>query len=64
MEENRAYVVVPRNDGTLPPHWPAAGLSRRALRSLVASDLNSILDDYGLPNEGSLLAKRKRLAVS
>ena len=57
-----AYAVVPRADGTPPPHWPAAGFDRAALRGPIAL-INALLGDYGLPLPASALERRDSLAL-
>jgi hypothetical protein len=63
-EIDKAYVAVPRSDGTIPPHWPAA-FDREALMDGPIGPVDLLIADYGLqPGPGGdKLAKRNLLAV-
>ena len=59
-----AYMVVPRDDGTLPPTWPA-GFNRDLLVEGPIGVVDAILHSYGQPNGvagGGLVARRNALA--
>ena len=45
--DGKAYVVVPRADGTAPPNWPA-GFAREHLVGGALTTVNALLADYGL----------------
>jgi hypothetical protein len=55
-----AYVMVPRADGTPPPHWPV-GFDRAALRGHNAAVL-LLVNDYGLQPPANPLGRRNALA--
>ena len=58
-----AYVVVPRDDGTLPPNWPA-GFTRDDLVEGPIGVIDTMLNDYGLPHgaPAGLFVRRNALA--
>lgn len=58
-----AYAVVPRYDGTSPPHWPA-GFSREELVEGDIAVVDALLIDYGLPLDApaELFVRRNALA--
>jgi hypothetical protein len=55
---------VPRDDGTLPPSWPAAGFTRDNLVEGSIVVIDALLSDYGLPHgaPATLFARRNALA--
>ena len=58
-----AYIVVPRDDGTLPPNWPA-GFSRDDLVEGPIGVIDTVLNDFGLPHgaPAGLFVRRNALA--
>ena len=59
-----AYAVVPRADGTLPPHWPAGFDRAMLMEGSMTLVINPLLTDYGLPVGGLLVgARRDALAL-
>ena len=58
-----AYTVVPCDDGTPPPNWPA-GFSRDDLIEGPIGVIDAILADYGLPSgaPAALFVRRNALA--
>ena len=57
-----AYAVVPRADGTPPPHWPL-GFNRAMLRTgHINLVITSLLNDYGLALPAGALNRRNLLA--
>ena len=58
-----AYVAVPRDDGALPPNWPA-GFSRGDLVEGPIGVIDLMLNDYGLPHgaPAALFERRNALA--
>ena len=58
-----AYVSVPRDDGTLPPNWPA-GFNREDLVDGPIGIIDIMLNDYGLPHgaPAGLFVRRNALA--
>ena len=59
-----AYVAVPRDDGTLPPHWPV-GFNRDDLVEGPIGVVDAILNDYGLQHgvPHGLFVRRNVLAA-
>ena len=58
------FAAVPRDDGTLPPNWPA-GFNREALVEGPIGAIDAILGDYGLPQgaPATLFERRNALAA-
>jgi hypothetical protein len=58
-----AYIAVPRDDGTLPPNWPA-GFNRDDLVEGPIGVIDTVLNDYGLPHgaPAGLFVRRNALA--
>ena len=58
-----AYVVVPRADGTPPPHWPD-GFDRDGLVEGPVAAVDALLADYGVPHgpPAGLFVRRNALA--
>lgn len=58
-----AYVPVPRDDGVLPPDWPA-GFNRDALVEGPIGVVDALLEFYGLPHgpPAGLFVRRNALA--
>jgi len=60
-----AYIIVPRDDGTLPPSW-LAGFSRDDLYDRAIGVIDAMLFDYGLPHgapAGGPIVRRNTLAA-
>ena len=55
------FVVVPRDDGAMPPSWPA-GLDRVAFRTLPGAAVDLLLADFALAAGGTIDVRRQRLA--
>ena len=55
------FVVVPRDDGAMPPSWPA-GLDRVAFRTLPGAAVDLLLADFALAAGGAIDVRRQRLA--
>ena len=61
--DGEAYTVVPRDDGTPPPNWPA-GFHRSALVRGNIAVVNALLADYmPLPLPATARARRDALAT-
>ena len=54
-----AFAVVPRDDGTLPPHWPA-GFNREQLVDGPIGVIDTILADYGLLHDVTVVLTERR----
>ena len=54
-----AFAVVPRDDGTLPPHWPA-GFNREQLVDGPIGVIDTILADYGLLYDVTVVLTERR----
>ena len=59
-EPSVPFVIVPCDDGAAPP-WPV-GLNGTALRELTKNATVALITAYTLPNVGTLVAKKLRLA--
>ncbi len=58
------YEVVPLYDGTLPAHWPAAGLARYNLVEGSIALVDALLNDYGIPSGPPLNRFQRRNALA